>query len=270
MKPQCVCTVTHENVFPTEGHRQKISKVTALSLLCTTYQSSSLPTTCCRASKAGRRNKHGLCTCPSSIETDLKGARKLVQRNICCEMERTSGLLSSVSLKLTGSEGLLVLFISPSLVMHTVGKEAGKWVAWKTLLGPLPTCRLHEFLSFEKNSQDSTISHFQGRCIIRDVWMKEKMGVQQIPKKVILRPRPSHHGWPRTLIISYYRADHWAFRILKLRGNPVNWATISLISNDFLHSHTICELSITVLYCWEMYSCPFFVWLGSTFDRLLF
>ena len=35
----------------------------------------------------------------------------------------------------------------------------------------------------------------------------------------------------------HYKAEHWTFRILQLPRNPINWATISLINSNFIHSH---------------------------------
>lgn len=163
-------------------------------------------------------------------------------------MEETWGLLLNFSLKFVCSWGLIsFLLLSPLLVLHRVGKECRQREvsSLENATGGIAHFQAAWIFIFENYLQDWTILYLQGTCVIETCKRKNTV-VQQI-QKVILGPCPSYCLWSSALIIFHDRADHWAFRILKLQGNQISWTTISLKNKDFLHSHTICELSTTIL-----------------------
>lgn len=119
------------------------------------------------------------------------------------------------------------------------------------LLWLLPICRLHEVVIFEKYLEDWTILYHQEDVQERDM-DKSRLQYNRLAK-VILGPCPAHHLRSSSLNIFHDKAEHSAFRILKLPGNQVNRATICLISSNFIYSHL-----------------PFFIWLRNITGNLLF
>ena len=133
-----MCTVTHANIFFTEGCRQRVQKLWHYTLLYPpTFSSSPLPTISFRASKLAMKISMVLSHL-NRIKTDLKGTRKFVKLNIYCKMKETRGFLLSFSLKLVWSwRPISSLLFSPLLMMHKVGHKQREASSLRNVTGAI-------------------------------------------------------------------------------------------------------------------------------------